>query len=42
MNRNFGGWQRENQPVMPGINRKKIENIAKERPVGFRILASRR
>src|SRR5882757_5786197 len=31
--------QAKNQPTMPGIDRRKFENIAEEYPVGFGILA---
>jgi hypothetical protein len=39
MKRNLGWRQREDEPAMAGVYRRKFENITKESAVAFRILA---
>src|ERR1700737_4975474 len=39
MKRSFRSRQRKNEPAVTGVHRGKLENIAKESAVAFRVLA---
>src|ERR1051325_5854393 len=39
VHRKLGGWQREDQPAAAGVDRRELQDVAKERPVGISVLA---
>jgi hypothetical protein len=35
----FGRWKLEDQPAVTGVHMREPENVAKEGPIGLRVLA---